>query len=204
MEKYYEKSYNVGIPSEEIREHLGLGYLKDKPGGQHGPLQLSFPDSKEDPIAKTWIDTLAALNYKITEDPLSGASTGAFVHPSTVNGATKERSYSATAYYLPAQNRKNLHLITGAQVEKILFNTSSGVAIASGVKFLKNGSFETVRANKEVILAAGALHSPKILELSGIGGSALLKSKGIEVIVENKAVGENFHDHPMVSQDFNC
>lgn len=114
MEKYYEKSYNVGIPSEEIREHLGLRYLKDEPTRHHGPLQLSFPDSKEDPIAKSWIDTLSALNYSLTEDPFSGASTGAFVHPSTVDGATKERSYSATAYYLPAQSRKNLHLFTGA------------------------------------------------------------------------------------------
>lgn len=88
-------------------------------------------------------------------------------------------------------------------MEKILFKTSSGLTIASGVTFLKNGSFEFVKATKEVILAAGALHSPKILELSGIGGAPLLKSKGIEVIADNKGVGENFHDHPMVTRNFN-
>lgn len=97
MEKYYEKSYNIGMPSDDMREHLGISYLKDKPVEQHGPLQLSFPDSKEDPIAKTWIDTLTALKYKLTEDPFSGASIGAFVHLSTVDGTSKERSYSASA-----------------------------------------------------------------------------------------------------------
>lgn len=69
---------------------------------------------------------------------------------------------------------------------------------------MRNGSFETVEATKEVILAAGTLHSPKILELSEIGSSSLLNSKGIEVIVDIKGVGENFHDHPMVCRDTRC
>jgi choline dehydrogenase-like flavoprotein len=56
-------------------------------------------------------------------------------------------------------------------------------------------------AKKEIILAAGAIHSPKILELSAIGTKSLLESKGIEVVVDNQAVGENFHDHPNESPD---
>ncbi|CAG8955709.1 hypothetical protein HYFRA_00010975 [Hymenoscyphus fraxineus] len=202
MEEYYRKCYNVQIPSEDIRKHLGLGYLETNPAAQHGPLQTSYPDSKDEPIVKAWMDTLNALNYKITGDPLSGGSTGAFVHPSTVDGTTKERSYSATAYYLPAQKRRNLHVITGAEVEKILFDSSSGLVIATGVKYSKSGISDIVKANKEVILAAGAIHSPKILELSGIGGSSLLQSKGIDVVVHNEAVGENFHDHPMSGMSF--
>lgn len=194
MRGYFDKCYSTSLPTEDIQKHLRLEYVKDD---KKGPLQTSYPDTKDDRIMKAWIETFKTLDYHVVDDPFDGASTGAFVHPSTVDGKTKSRSSSATAYYLPVQSRPNLHLMTGAHVEKIIFNTSSDLAIAEAVQFAKDDKVMIVKATKEVILTAGAIHSPKILELSGIGESSLLQSHCIEVVVENPNVGENFHDHPM-------
>jgi hypothetical protein len=100
---------------------LSLDYREDKLDKRHGPIQTSFPESSEgggNTISKAWVDTLVSLSYKLTDDPFSGAATGAFVHQSTVDATTKQRSYSADAYYLPAKDRTNLHMITGANVDK--------------------------------------------------------------------------------------
>ena len=68
---------------------------------------------------------------------------------------------------------------------------------ATGVNFIHNGQQYTVDAGKEVLVAAGAIQSPQILELSGIGNPEVLRAAGVECKIENKAVGENFQDHVM-------
>jgi choline dehydrogenase-like flavoprotein len=94
--------------------------------------------------------------------------------------------------------------LTGVVVEKILFNTSDPSAVATGVQIIgrDKSSIKKIKARKEVILAAGTLNSPKLLELSGIGGKDLLASKGVDLIVDNPNVGENFHDHPMTGMSY--
>lgn len=115
----------------------------------------------------------------MVKDPFSGIQdSGAFV-PLASDPSSATRSYSATTYYAQAKGRPNLHVLTNSPVEKILFDDHSHAPNlrATGVKYtLSNGSTVVVHATKEVILAAGALQSPKMLELSGIGNSKLLNS----------------------------
>lgn len=202
MEPYYKKCHTVEIPSDKLRKELGLNYLSSSNNpGSEGPIQTSYPP-KMDAVRKAWIDTFNALKYEMSENAFSGTSSGGFVNNSTVNGITKERSYSANAYFKPVQNRSNLHLVTDALVEKIVLNKASGEAVAKGVKVTIKGVEYIFQTGKEVILAAGALNSSKILELSGIGDAKLLSSLGIKVYVENSNVGENFQDHTSSGMSF--
>jgi choline dehydrogenase-like flavoprotein len=202
MEPYYKKSHTVAIPTDKVREELGLKYLAPSNNpGSGGPIQTSYPE-KGDPIRKAWVDTFDALGYGMSENSFSGSSIGGFVNNSTVNGATKERSYAANAYFEPAKNRPNLHLMTEARVSNIIVDTEAGEVVAKGVQVKIQGVERVFHAEKEVVVAAGALNSPKILEFSGIGDSKRLRLLGIEVYVDNPNVGENLQDHPSSGMSF--
>tara|TARA_A200000159_G_scaffold132388_1_gene129958 strand:- start:52 stop:1662 length:1611 start_codon:yes stop_codon:yes gene_type:complete len=110
------------------------------------------------------------------------------------------KRWSATSAYLkPAMSRPNLHVVTNAQVEKLKLESQNGCQRATGVTVCLNGK-ETVQFNArcEVLLSAGAIGSPQILQLSGIGPGELLQARGIEVKHELAGVGENLHDHLQV------
>lgn len=113
----------------------------------------------------------------------------ASIHPET-----KERSYAASAYYNPIKHRENLHILTNALAEKILIDGGHQPR-AYGVQYKQNNKTKTVIAAKEVILAAGALQSPKLLELSGIGNAKILEQHNIQVVKDLPQVGENLQDH---------
>jgi choline dehydrogenase-like flavoprotein len=101
------------------------------------------------------------------------------------------RSYSASAYYCPASRRTNFHVLTGAQATKILFNSSGNDIKATGVSFVSNGASFTAKASKEVVLSAGSVQTPQLLELSGIGNKTILSNLGIETLVDLPGVGMN-------------
>ena len=198
MIPYYRKFHTLTTPRKNVSDRIGLDYIIDNNiRGISGPVQASFTDIAENPLGKVWVDTFKALNYGITGDPFSGQAIGGYTNPVSIDPNTKTRSYSAVAYYLPAKDRPNLHLLTGALAEKIIFEKTATSIIATGVKFTKEREAYTARARKEVIVASGAINSPKLLELSGIGQRNLLESYGIEVIQDNAFVGENFQDHVM-------
>jgi choline dehydrogenase-like flavoprotein len=161
---------------------------------------VCFPGVVEDPLPKLWVETFKTLNYHYSENPFSGDAVGGFNNPVTVDPSTKTRSYAATAYYAPAKGRSNLHVMTEAFVEKIILDESD--LTAWGVQYVHDGKTKEVRAKREVILAAGALQSPKLLELSGIGSADLLRSHNIPVYVDNPFVGENLQDHLMTGISF--
>lgn len=194
MKTYYQKFHTLSPPSDAAKEYLGIDYIDENVRGKSGPIQASFSAS-QNPIAKAWIDTFKTLNYKLTGDPFSGKSTGGFSNAATIDPKTKERSYVTSAYYAPVRDRTNLHVITEAFVEKIVLEHISDSVSASGVQFTHEGKSQTVKAQREVILAAGAIQSPQLLELSGIGDAALLKSHGLQVYIDNRNVGENLQDH---------
>ncbi len=102
-----------------------------------------------------------------------------------------KRSFAASAYSFPNSERSNLTVLTGAIVKKIAFDTETSAVTANGVWCSIDGNSHFVGAMREVILSAGTVQSPQILELSGIGNRRQLESFGIDVIVENPAVGEN-------------
>jgi choline dehydrogenase-like flavoprotein len=133
-----------------------------------------------------------------TVDPFAGSFLGAFVNPVAVDSSTKERSYSANSHYSIAKTRPNLHVSCGSHVHKILFNNER-IPIATGVSYIRNGKKHSAFAKKDVILAAGAVQSPQLLELSGIGSPQILNPIGIPVKVENSRVGENLQDHVLVA-----
>jgi choline dehydrogenase-like flavoprotein len=164
----------------------------------NGAIETNIPE-EETKWPRVWRDTLAGLGYPADNDPFSGDICGAVMYPDAINPKTKTRSYVGNAYLGPARDRPNLTIWTGIAVEKVLLTHTSDGAVATGVQYTrgKDGQSSTVAARKEVILSAGVFHSPRILELSGIGGAELLRSLGIDVVVDNPHVGENLQHHPM-------
>ncbi|UKZ74075.1 hypothetical protein TrVFT333_001730 [Trichoderma virens FT-333] len=150
-----------------------------------------------------WMETFAKLGLEMKTDPRTGKGLGAFQQGGSIDPATKTRSHAASAHYTPEiASRPNLTVITETTVKRIIFDTSKAEPVAVGVLVRsKDGSDKTLSGG-EIILAAGALMSPQILELSGIGSRSLLESLDIPVIVDNSNVGENLQDHPITCQSF--
>ncbi|MBL8632823.1 MAG: GMC family oxidoreductase [Myxococcales bacterium] len=122
-----------------------------------------------------------------------------------LNPERNERRSSYVSFLRPQEGRKNLSIRTGAAVTKLILRKTDGqhaVAHADGVAYLQDGTLRRALARKEVILSAGALESPRILQLSGIGDGAALQRVGIEPMVELPSVGRNLMDHPNVSVFF--
>lgn len=103
---------------------------------------------------------------------------------------------SAKAFLRPAQARKNLTIWTESQAERLIFNkTATGQTRCAGVVIRKHGAAVTASARAEVVLSAGAIGSPQILQLSGVGPAALSRAHGIDVVKDLAGVGENLQDH---------
>ena len=183
-------SNTLAPPSLTVCEHLQLDWFTNEFNGASGPVQASFPNL-EDSLSRAWVDTFRHLGYAIQNDPFSGEALGAYNCPSTVDHVTQERSYTATALYAPISDCSNLHLMKCSMVEKILLEKVNQTFLATGVQFLRGDSCEVVRAWRETILAAGALWSLKLLELSGIGSKDILERYGIQSLINNACVGEN-------------
>jgi choline dehydrogenase len=105
--------------------------------------------------------------------------------------------WSATKAFLrPVSHRQNLAVRTGALVERVTIEARDGAARATGVVARSaRGGTETLRARREVLLAAGSIGSPQLLQLSGVGPAALLRERGVEVVADLPGVGANLHDH---------
>ncbi|PCI86536.1 MAG: choline dehydrogenase [Hyphomicrobiales bacterium] len=116
----------------------------------------------------------------------------------SVNQNNGIRWNSRKAFIKPAKNRPNLRVLTHAQVKCLIFK---GLRVV-GVELVVKGKAAFAKANKEVVLSAGAIGSPQILQLSGIGSATLLKSCGIDVVHELKGVGENLQDHLQIRTIF--
>ncbi|KAH9924717.1 uncharacterized protein B0H18DRAFT_955336 [Fomitopsis serialis] len=108
------------------------------------------------------------------------------------------------AYYAPNAARPNLLVVTGAQVTKIVTSQagSSGNLTATGITFVSGSQTYTANASREVILSAGSVQTPQLLELSGIGNKTLLESLGIESKLDLPEVGENYQDHLIAYEQF--
>ena len=105
----------------------------------------------------------------------------------------KLRCSAAKGYLNPAKKRSNLNIVVNAHVQKINFDNNKAV----GVNYYKGEKIHSVKANKEIILSAGSIGSPHILQVSGIGDSSKLRNLGIEIVKELKGVGKNLQDHLM-------
>lgn len=160
--------YTLSVPNEATRQHLGLDYITDTDKVARGPVQVSYTGVVQEPLSKAWVDTFKGLKHGMAGDPFSCKSVGGHANAATVVHSSKTRSCAATAYYAPISQRTNLSVMTGAQVKEIEFTQGDDNMIANNVNFNRDGKSFRVEVRKEVILAAGAFQSPKILELSGI------------------------------------
>jgi choline dehydrogenase-like flavoprotein len=137
-------------------------------------------------------------------DGNNGNNAGASWYPNTMNPKTGERQHARLAYYEPIASRSNLHVLLDNVATELVFDNSKKLT-ARGVKVTdtKTDTMKTVYAKREVVLAAGAVNTPKLLQLSGIGPKSVLEAAGIKVKLEHDGVGANLQDHPLTSMVFN-
>lgn len=158
--------------------------------------QISFCDADITWHQEVWPETAINAGYPIPNDPRTGSAIGGFNQLTTVDPVNMRRSYSARAYYETNKGRSNLTVLTSTLVSKIDFEKSGSADVkATGVSCLINGTTHHVKASREVIVCGGAVNSPQILELSGIGSPDILSRAGVDVAVNLPAVGENLNDH---------
>jgi len=164
----------------------------DKYHGGNGPLNTSLGEVNH-PLAKAFIEAGIQAGYPANDDVNSGEQEGFGPCPGTLNlkGKKVKRSSASQAYIHPVKDRKNLSIITGALATRVL--SEKGRAV--GVESVQNGQKKTLRADREVILSGGAINSPQLLQLSGIGDAEHLGSIGIKVHANVPGVGENLQDH---------
>jgi len=144
-----------------------------------------------------------SIGVPTPKDPGSGDARGAFWAPSSLDPKDETRSYARIAHYdRVIGSRPNYHLLTDSAVSRIIFKGKTAVGAEYTLRDTNQPG--TVLARKEVILAAGSVHSPQILQLSGIGSDSLLKSLGIKMVMDLPGVGQNFQDHPTLYSSFNC
>ncbi|KAH9476794.1 GMC oxidoreductase family protein Mala s 12 [Psilocybe cubensis] len=173
-------------PDNSITEHRGTS----------GPIQVAIPHGAHT-LDKLFQETMINKGFKDVKDPYSGDINGTWIASSSIDPKTWTRSFAATAYLVPNLDRENLSILTGAYVSKILFDgvKSNEKLKSSGVQFIYQGETHVVHTDREVILSAGAIKSPHVLELSGIGNPKILEKVGINVNIDLPGVGENVQEH---------
>lgn len=155
--------------------------------GQSGPLHVQR-GSRENPLFKAFVEAGEQAGYHVTDDYNGEKQEGFGPMDQTVWQG--RRWSAANAYLHPALKRDNCTLVHGL-AERIVFDGKQAV----GVEIAAGGRKQIIRADREVVVAASAINSPKLLMLSGIGSAAHLASHGIEVLADRPGVGENLQDH---------
>ena len=159
--------------------------------GTDGPLHVEDRRYTH-PLSSAWVDAAVAWGIKPTDDFNGAEQEGAGRYQVTCH---KGRRWStADAYLRPALERPNLTVVTHALATRVVLDGTRAV----GVAYLRHGSEEVARVDGEVILAGGAINSPQLLMLSGIGPAEHLREVGIDVVANLPGVGENLHDHPVI------
>jgi choline dehydrogenase-like flavoprotein len=161
--------------------------------GDLGPLQVNDQQAPN-PITDAFLDAASQLQHRRIDDFNTGDQEGVGkyqvtqFHHAEKNG---ERCSAAAGYLFPVMNRPNLTVITRAEVKRLLLE---GKRVA-GVLYRHKGENKEVKAKREVLVCAGALKSPQVLQLSGIGNGADLAAQGIDVVHDLPGVGQNLQDH---------
>lgn len=163
--------------------------------GGDGPLDTRR-NGLDDPLVDAWVEAGAALQYPLNDD-YNGPSQEGFAVPQwTIRNGM--RCSAAVAYLRPALKRPNLTVVTHALAERITFEG----ARATGVVYARNGTRHTATARREVILSGGAINSPHLLSLSGVGDPVHLKEIGIAPVADVPGVGKNLHDHMTIGLEY--
>ncbi|SAK77703.1 glucose-methanol-choline oxidoreductase [Caballeronia fortuita] len=161
--------------------------------GASGKIRISSMKDGAHPISGTFLEGARQAGFPVTGDINGADYEGATVYD--INARKGERSSSSFEYLHPVLGRKNLRVERNVSVSRVTFDGKR----ATGVMATRNGEALQFRAKREVILSAGAVDSPKLMQLSGLGDSALLEKHGISVVHALPAVGKNLQDHLCVS-----
>lgn len=166
--------------------------------GGTGPLPVYAPDVSASPLAAAFVDAALQAGYGFSADP-NGERQEGF---GRVDRTTEDnrRCSTARAYLSPARQRPNLTIVTGALVHRILLHGDHAI----GIEYVHRRTLVTAHADAEVILSAGAINSPQLLQLSGIGAPAELFRAGIQTHHDLPAVGEHLNDHPDLVVQHRC
>jgi choline dehydrogenase len=183
-------SYQDLLPYFKKSEHQQRG--ADAYHGVDGELSVTDPTAPA-AISQKFVDACMALGYDYNPDFNAMQQTGTGLFQLTVKDG--QRHSTAAAFLVPILQRPNLTVTTGAQVTRLLFEGPHTV----GVEYLHEGVLHQVRVDREVILSAGTIDSPKLLMLSGIGDAQSLQAMGISVVADLPGVGQNLQDHIVAS-----
>ncbi|HEY5739904.1 MAG TPA: choline dehydrogenase [Gammaproteobacteria bacterium] len=182
---YFKKADDWAFGSDEYR-------------ARGGPLAVNNGNNMQNPLYRAFIEAGEQAGYMKTADYNGRQQEGFGPMHMTVNNGV--RWSTANAYLKPALQRPNLTVITGALTQRILLEQRRAV----GVEFLRAGSTQILKARREVLLSAGPIASPQLLQLSGIGPGAVLQRAGLEVVHDLPGVGENLQDHLEFYFQFRC
>jgi choline dehydrogenase len=184
---------NPGWGWEDVLPYFRKSETNDRGGdafrGDSGPVHIATMDRDLHPLCHDFIAAGKELQFSHNPDFNGAGQEGVGTYQNTAKGGM--RMSTARAYLRPARHRANLRIETHALAERVLFEGRRAV----GLRYRKNGQVVEARARHEVIVSAGAVNSPQLLQLSGIGPGALLAAKGVEVVNALDGVGRNLQDH---------
>ncbi|GJE91611.1 GMC family oxidoreductase [Phanerochaete sordida] len=193
-QKYAQKVERLIEPTPQQKEKFNLPEYENDVS-RDGAVAIGFPKtiSEADVLAQKALENAGIPK---APRPYGGNPNGTFWTMNTHDPRTPSRSYATTAYYLPNKDRPNMVVFVRALVSRVLTEVGAdGNLSAVGAEFIHDEKIYSVNAIKEVILAAGAIKSPQVLELSGIGQRAVLENAGIPVKLDLPTVGENLQEH---------
>lgn len=200
---YFKKSTTFTPPSAANVKAWGTTYDASY-YGTSGPIQASYPTFEYPDITTIWA-SYKAQGVPLPKEQGSGNAVGAYWTPTALHPTTQTRSDAKKGYYDPIKSRSNLILATGKTVNEILFDQSLLTGYkAKGVQYVSrsDNSVKQVYAKVEVIMAAGSIFTPQLLQLSGIGPKDVLNAAGVRVKKDMPAVGANMQDHPNANLQF--
>ena len=188
--------YQACLPYFKKAESFYLGENSHR--GGKGPLGVNNGNNMENPLYTAFIEAGAEAGYSTTNDYNSAQQEGfGPMHMTVKNGV---RSSASREYLDPIKHRSNLTIVTGALAQRVILDGKK----ATGVEYKLNGAVKTAKANKEVILSAGSIGSPHLLQLSGIGDTQALEKAGVEVKHHLPGVGQNLQDHLEFYFQYKC
>lgn len=198
LKPYFEKSENFQ-PIAGGDAYIRKAY-EESGHGYGGPLETTVSDDLCE-SNKLWNETWNNMGVKSVPAG-SSSPLGTQYTKSSISATAGTRSSSVSSYYQPNMHRRNLHLLTKAVVSKVNFTNTPDNLTATSVELMVARKRYTIQAGREVILSAGSVQSPMLLELSGIGSKSILDSQRIQTLVLNPGVGENLQDHPFTVSSY--
>ena len=181
---------------DDVRPYFMRAENQERGAGEHhavgGPLNVSDVTQTHE-VSDAAMEACIQAGMPRNDDVNGADQEGATYYQLTVRNG--QRCSAAVAYLHPVMNRSNLRVETNALTTRVMFEGKTAV----GVEYLQGGERRKIRVKREVILCGGAVNSPQLLQLSGVGPGALLAEKGVPVVTDLPGVGENLQDHYVIS-----